>query len=173
VFLFLVRRLDYDTCELPARFTPTQRDIAEGTGYTERQIRLSMSHLDRHGWLKVFGWASRGHRHRYKLTSGEPCTCSGRRHAGKAETDAPERRKPESRKAEVTSAQRRKPLTAKPQVKPAIALRGRGEGKREETPEQLGPPETDHRYDPIPGQFACRHCRRKWSSHAYDPAGAR
>jgi hypothetical protein len=81
-----LKRADYGTAELPARFTETQAEVAKATGITVRQVRRSERHLESHGWLEVSGTTGRGHKPSYRLLVGKLCDCTGRVHAPKADT---------------------------------------------------------------------------------------
>ena len=91
VFRMRLKRADYKTAELPARFTRPQAAVAREAGITVRQVRRSERHLERHGWLKISGGNGRGHTLSYVLLAGLDCDCTGRRHepkpdAAKADT---------------------------------------------------------------------------------------
>jgi hypothetical protein len=89
VFLRRLKRSDYQTAELPPKFTETQAVVAKKTGLTVRQVRRAERHLELHGWLKISGPGARGG-HAYVLEVGEDCGCTGRVHeprqAGYADT---------------------------------------------------------------------------------------
>jgi hypothetical protein len=88
-FRCLLGDSNYATAELAARFTPTQKEIARDIGFTVRQVRRSLRHLERHGWLTVYGTAGgRGNTRRYVLALGSACDCTGRVHETRHETGA-------------------------------------------------------------------------------------
>jgi hypothetical protein len=84
-----LKKADYATAELPAKFTESQAQVARAVGITVRQVRRSERHLERHGWLKISGPTGRGHKPSYVLLLGAQCDCTGRRHDLKADTAAP------------------------------------------------------------------------------------
>jgi hypothetical protein len=81
VFRYLLDRADYKTAELPAKFTPTQRVIARKTSVSYSQVRYSLGHLERHGWLVIAGKPGPGHPRHYEFQVGADCHCTGRVHA--------------------------------------------------------------------------------------------
>ncbi len=83
----LLDRADYGTAELPEKFAPKQADIARKASITPRQVRRSLRHAERHGWVTVGGATGRGHRLTYRLDIGGQCGCSGRVHEQKADTE--------------------------------------------------------------------------------------
>lgn len=83
----LLDRADYRTAELPEKFTPKQADIARKASITPRQVRRSLRHAERHGWVTVGGTTGRGHRLAYRLDIGEQCGCSGRVHERREDTE--------------------------------------------------------------------------------------
>jgi hypothetical protein len=88
-FRCLLGESNYVTADLAARFTPTQKEIARGIGFTVRQVRRSLRHLGRHGWLTVYGTAGgRGNTRRYALALGSACDCTGRVHETRHEPGA-------------------------------------------------------------------------------------
>src|SRR6266700_2126519 len=80
VFRYLLDKANYETTELPAKFTPTRQVIARKTRVSLRQVHYSVQHLRRHGWLAVSGTTGRGHRPEYKITAGVACDCARRVH---------------------------------------------------------------------------------------------
>jgi hypothetical protein len=88
VFRFLLDKADYRTAELPAKFTPTQRAIGRKTSHSLRQVRYSLTHLGRHGWVAAGAAEGDGRRHTYTLSCGCACDCPGRRDvAGKGQPE--------------------------------------------------------------------------------------
>ena len=78
VFLTLLGRVDYATCELPERFTPTLAELAGWTGLAEKSVKRSLAHLDAHGWVGREVGRGRGHKSRYELLPRTPdpqCGC--------------------------------------------------------------------------------------------------
>ena len=84
VFDTLLWMADYGTAFLPDRFQP--RSLAQLAGksfVSARQVKYSLSHLQRHGWLERHrvisetGIGGRGNRTRYVLCAGRSCDCKG------------------------------------------------------------------------------------------------
>jgi hypothetical protein len=80
VFRYLLDRADYKTAELPAKFTPTQRLIARKTSVSYSQVRYSLHHLQRHGWLIISGKSGPARPRHYEFRVGAGCHCTGRVH---------------------------------------------------------------------------------------------
>lgn len=117
VFRYLLDKADYRTADLPARWTPTEKEIVGATGLSLRQVKYSIRHLERHGWLTAKGATGPGRTLEYRLDTGEPCTCTGRRHV-------PQRAQPQRPTGATTAPERVQPTGATSQVRRRNPLRG-------------------------------------------------
>jgi hypothetical protein len=81
IFRYLLDKADWRTAELAERWTPTEREIRRKTSHSLRQVKYSIEHLARHGWITADRGEADKRRRTYTLTYGWACDCPGRRHA--------------------------------------------------------------------------------------------
>lgn len=153
VFRALLKRSDYVSADLPARFTPTRQELCRTTGLNLRQVNYSVRHLERHGWLAVSGAAGLGHKPECKLGAGAGCDCHGRVHTpGKGDL---RRVQPDGLKGAVVAPFTVQPKGTTPQVTTGFALRGTERmGERVPEPEPVTPVPEDRTCEPEPADSA-------------------
>jgi hypothetical protein len=99
--MMLLRRAHNDTLTVPDWRTPSLPQLAAEVRITERWQRELLTHLERHGWVKVAPGRGRGHKSTYALLPGNavpgPCDCRKRGtgkpplQAEKGNSDVPEK----------------------------------------------------------------------------------
>jgi hypothetical protein len=82
IFTVLTTMADWGTAKLPDRFAPRSlAELAAKCNVSERQVKYSLGHLQRHGWVERYrnitekGIGGRGHPTRYVLLMGRDCDC--------------------------------------------------------------------------------------------------
>jgi len=93
---------DYKSGDRLPRWTPDRLKIARETSICIRQVRYSVRHLERHGWITATGTARNGRtapgkKLAYALSIGDRCDCTGCVHdPGTGATGDSERRQRET-----------------------------------------------------------------------------